>query len=185
MNEIDLERLSLYLDGQLAQSDERALETRLARDGSLRAALDSLRVADRWLRDPETWSAGSHDALSARLSLPPVGEENAELGALRAAVEAYEDGSIPAASESLLQRVKARGTPSRSRSGRRRKASVRLVRRSGRLRLGSGSGSNRLPLRRASARISARERARRPSAAGRVSAAGRANPSAPWAAWAG
>jgi hypothetical protein len=42
MNPRDLELLSAYLDGQLNPSDSARLESRLASDGSLRAALDNL-----------------------------------------------------------------------------------------------------------------------------------------------
>ena len=186
MDESDLNRLSLYLDGYLGQDDVQDLEQRLSHEAPLRVALDGLRHTDRWLRAPATWS-DPEAKLTRRLSRPAKGEEDAELSALRATLESFEDGSIPAPSESLLQRVKARGTPSRSRSGRRRKSSVRIVRRSARLRLGSGSGSARIPRRRSS-RISGTQRAvsgrRRPSSVGRAYAPAAAK-NAPWSAWAG
>lgn len=186
MDESDLNRLSLYLDGYLGQDEVQDLEQRLSHEAPLRVALDGLRHTDRWLRAPATWS-DPQAKLTRRLSQPAKGEEDAELSALRATLEAFEDGSIPAPAESLLQRVKARGTPSRSRSGRRRKSSVRIVRRSARLRLGSGSGSARIPRRRSS-RISGTQRAvsgrRRPSSVGRTHSPAAAT-SAPWSAWAG
>ncbi|MEZ6184290.1 MAG: FecR domain-containing protein [Planctomycetota bacterium] len=188
MDESDFKRLNLYLDGHLRREDVRALERRLAAEAPLRVALESLQAADRWLGDPETWSA-SVGELSDQLSQPPVGEENAELGALRAAVDAFEQGEAPAASESLLQRIQARGTPSRSRSGRARKASVRLARRSARLRIGSGSQR----LRRRSSRAGAvsgsvpRAQSARRAVTARIARPGRtpSHAASPWSAWVG
>ncbi len=50
MNPRDLEFLSAYLDGQLNPSDSARLESRLASDESLRAALDNLRSTRGLLR---------------------------------------------------------------------------------------------------------------------------------------
>ena len=50
MNPRDLELLSAYLDGQLNPSDSARLESRLASDESLRAALDHLRSTRSLLR---------------------------------------------------------------------------------------------------------------------------------------
>jgi hypothetical protein len=50
MNPRDLEFLSAYLDGQLNSSDSARLESRLASDESLRAALDNLRSTRGLLR---------------------------------------------------------------------------------------------------------------------------------------
>ncbi len=50
MNPRDLELLSAYLDGQLNSSDSARLESRLASDESLRAALDNLRATRSLLR---------------------------------------------------------------------------------------------------------------------------------------
>ena len=50
MNSRDLELLSAYLDGQLNSSDSMRLESRLASDESLRAALDDLRSTRILLR---------------------------------------------------------------------------------------------------------------------------------------
>ncbi len=50
MNPRDLELLSAYLDGQLNPSDSARLESRLASDESLRAALDNLRSTRSLLR---------------------------------------------------------------------------------------------------------------------------------------
>lgn len=50
LSERDLELLCAYLDGELAEPDRGALEQRLAREESLRAALDDLRATQQLLR---------------------------------------------------------------------------------------------------------------------------------------
>lgn len=50
LSERDLELLSAYLDGDLAAQDKRALDERLAREESLRAALGDLRASRELLR---------------------------------------------------------------------------------------------------------------------------------------
>lgn len=50
MNFRDVELLSVYLDGQLSQSDSARIESRLASDPNLRAVIDDLRAARGLLR---------------------------------------------------------------------------------------------------------------------------------------
>jgi anti-sigma factor RsiW len=50
MNQLDIELLSAYLDGQLNSSESALLESRISTDESLRTALDDLRATRRLLR---------------------------------------------------------------------------------------------------------------------------------------
>jgi len=68
MNPRDLELLSAYLDGQLNSSDSARLESRLASDESLRAALDNLRATHILFRQLPTRRAPRNFTLTPQMA---------------------------------------------------------------------------------------------------------------------
>ncbi len=70
----DLEHLSAYLDGQLAQAERTCLDTRLAADPNLSAALDELRAARAILRRTPPRRAPRNFTLTPKMAgiRPPV-----------------------------------------------------------------------------------------------------------------
>ena len=70
----DLKNLSAYLDGELSKSSSRKMESRLARDPDLRAALDDLRVTKNILQRTPKRRAPRHFTLSPQMvaKRPPM-----------------------------------------------------------------------------------------------------------------
>jgi len=78
----DIERLSASLDGQLSRADAARLESRLASDPDLRAALDDLRTARGLLRNTPQRRAPRNFTLTPKMAgiRPPVPRSVPALG---------------------------------------------------------------------------------------------------------